>query len=291
MVSSPAIPILCPRSLPELLGLLADYAGQARLIAGGAALVPRLHEREIAPAALISLAGVPELAAIELRDGWLRLGATVTIRALELHPAVRQRCPLLAEACHQVGNVRIRNQATLGGNLAEANYATDLPAALLALDARVTAASASGTRTLSISELLAGSGATTLRPDECLTEVELPLAGGTPPQAYLKFRSRAEKERPCVGVAAVAHWHAGRCERLVVAVGAACERPARLPAAEALAAGTTLDERVIAAVADGYGAGIAPLSDLRASAWYRTEIVRVYVRRALQQIRAAAHQE
>ncbi len=274
-----------PESLSEALATLASYGDEAQVIAGGIAVVLMLQQRLIAPEILISLGRVPDLDYIHAADDGLRLGPLVSLREAERSPLVQARYPALARACARVGNVRVRNQATLGGNLAEADYASDPPAMLLALDASVTATGPSGSRTIPLSDFFLGFYTTALGPDELITEVAVPTPSPSSRMTYLKFKSRSSEDRPCVGVAAVAAFEDGVCADLRVAVGAACEVPRRLPEIEALARGQALTDQLIAEIAEGYAANVETLEDLRGSAWYRTQMIRVHVRRALAEVR------
>jgi carbon-monoxide dehydrogenase medium subunit len=272
-----------PDSLAEALALLADYGEDAKLLAGGTWLTMVLRQGLLAPAALISLHRVPGLDRIVIDpDGTVRLGAMVRHRAAERSPEVRRAAPVLAETYADVANVRVRHQATVGGNLCEADYASDPPAVLAALDASVLVRSLRGERSIPVRELIVGHYETILRPDELVTEVVVPPLPREAGAVYLKYRSRSHEDRPCVGVAAlVALEPDGRCRRLEVVVGAAADRPQRLANVLTAAEGPRLDEPTIQAVADAYAAGIDPLADLRGSAWYRRRMIRVFVARAI----------
>lgn len=222
---------------------------------------------------------------IHAGDDGLHIGPLVLLREVAESPLVEAAYPALADACGMVGNVRIRNQATLGGNLAEADYATDPPAVLLALNASVTATGASGSRRIPLSEFFVASYRTALQADELITDIFLPALPAATRMIYLKFKSRSSLERPSVGVSAVASFAGRRCTELRVAIGAACEVPRRLANVEALASGYLLKDELIEQIAEGYATQIETLDDLHASAWYRTQMIRVHVRRALQGLR------
>jgi carbon-monoxide dehydrogenase medium subunit len=274
-----------PESISEALAALAKYGDEAKLIAGGSAVVLMLQQRLIAPDVLISLGRVPDLDYIRAVDDGLYLGPLVSLRDIERSPLVQARYPALARACGVVGNVRIRNQATLGGNLAEADYASDPPAMLMALDASVTAAGPHGSRQISLSDFILGFYTTALQPDELITGISIPALPLSTRMTYVKFKSRSSQDRPCVGIAVVAEFEGEICSDLRVAVGAACEVPRRLPEVEALARSQMLTDEVIAEIAQGYAANIETLEDLRGSAWYRTRMIHVHVRRALEEVR------
>jgi aerobic carbon-monoxide dehydrogenase medium subunit len=273
-----------PTSIAETVDALKTYAGEARLLAGGTALSILLRERLIHPSALISLHAVPDLGVIELLDDHVRLGALVTHREIERSALVQATLPVLAQAFGVVGNVRIRHAATVGGVLAEADYASDPPAVFLALDASVEAAGPTGVRQIPISDFFVGFYETALAPDECITAVHIPIPAAETRAVYEKYITRSAEDRPCIGVAATVRLSpdASTCEELRVAVGAAAETPRRFPDVELSAHGTSLADDVIQAIADAYADRIDTLSDMRGSAWYRTEMIRVWVRRAIQ---------
>ena len=280
------VEFLEPTRLNEAIALLAEHGDGAKIIAGGTAVVLMLQQRLIAPSVLISLGRIPDCDYIRREPDGLHLGALARLRAIERSPVVRDFCPALARAVGVVGNVRVRHQATIGGNLAEADYASDPPAMLLALDARVRVAGPAGQRQIPVSELFLGFYTTALAPDEILSEVIIPPLPASVRASYLKYTSRSAEDRPCVGVAAVADFdESGICRDVRVAVGAAIETPRRLAEVEAMARGERLTDDVIAAIADEYTRALDPLSDVRGSAWYRREMIRVFVRRTLTEVR------
>jgi aerobic carbon-monoxide dehydrogenase medium subunit len=266
-----------PRTIAEALALRSELGEDALVIAGGTYIGVLLSTGLIAaPGAFISLRGVDELHGLACDDDGLRLGALVTHHRVECDPSVRAGGhAALADTFAAVANVRIRALATVGGVLADADYASDPPAMLCALEARVVLASARGERRLSIEQLILGHYETAIEPDELLVRVELP-----PPvrAVYLKFRSRGSEDRPCVGVAAA------RGNRLRVVVGAVADRPQILPEVCALADGRELSGELRDEIAARYGEGIEALGDLRGSEAYRRRVTRVLVRRALEAV-------
>jgi aerobic carbon-monoxide dehydrogenase medium subunit len=273
-----------PETLTEALTLLGRYGDEARVIAGGTALVLMINHGLIAPRILISLDRLSGLRGIERSESALSLGALSSLTQLSHSKILLDGYPLIAEACGAAANVRVRNQATLGGNLAEADYASDPPAALSTLNARIVASSVRGKREISIDEFLLGYLTTDLQADELITQIILPPQPPDMRSVYLKFRSRSSEDRPCVVIAAAAAMEAETCTELRLTVGAACETPRRLPNVDNLARGQRMTGELIAAIAEAYGEEIEPIEDLRGSAWYRTEMVRVHVRRALERI-------
>jgi carbon-monoxide dehydrogenase medium subunit len=277
--------LIQPTTLPEALDALAEHGDEAKVLAGGTAVNLMLQQRLIAPGVLVDVARIPGLDAIQERDGDLRVGALVALRDVELSPLVRERWPGLARACQEVGNVRVRNQATLGGNLAEADYASDPPAMLLALDAAVIVQNASASRAIPLADFFYGFYTTALEPDDLITGVVVPGLPASTRMAYLKFKTRSSEDRPALGVAAVGTFDDGVCRDLRIAVGAATEIPQRLPRVEALAVDHPLTDDLVAEIAEGYAAQVETLDDLRGSAWYRSQMIRTHVRRALEEIR------
>lgn len=275
---------LQPDTLAEAVDLLGEKPGARRIVAGGTALVRELNDGAPTPDALVNLARVPGLDAIRRSRGGLHVGALCLMRQIAASDEAGRHVPALARACEVIGSARIRNQATIGGSLAEGDYATDPPAALLALDAVVHVNGRDGERRIAIAEFYRGSFRTALQPGEIVTALTIPLVPGAR-MIYLKFKSGSSPDRPCVAVAAVAVFDGEICSGLRVAVGAASPTPRRLPAVEALASGQPLSDELIGAIGEGYAREIEPLGDLRGSAWYRTQMIRVHVRRALEALR------
>jgi len=247
-----------------------------------------MRQRLIEPAALVSIGSIAGLDRIDEVDGSLRIGAMVRHRDVELSDLVRARIPVLAETFGKVANVRVRNAATVGGVLAESDYASDPPALFAALDAEVVARGRAGERLIPVRDFFVAFYETALQPDEIVTGVVIPVPPVGSGTCYHKFVTRSSEDRPCVGVAAVVRLDSdGSTADLRVAVGAAAETPQRFPEVEALAAGRHLDPDLIGRIADEYAGAIDTLDDMRGSAWYRTEMVRVWVRRAIASARDA----
>lgn len=266
-----------PRSLDEVLSLRAEHGEEATVVAGGSFLGIIMNQNFFAPKMLVALRGVPDLEYIEAESGTLRLGAMTTHRAVERSPVVREGWPSLAFAFSVVASPRVRNQATVGGVVADADYASDPPAMLTALDARVVARSARGEREIPMDEFVLGHYETALEDDELLTEIRIPRSEGR--SVYRKFRSRSTEDRPCVSVAA-AQGGGG----LRVVAGAVAGRPQYFPELCALAEGERLNGELAAEIARRYAENIEPISDSRSSARYRRRIIAVEVRRALEDL-------
>jgi carbon-monoxide dehydrogenase medium subunit len=270
-----AVEWLAPASLDEALALRAERGEDATVVAGGSFLGILINQGFVQPAALLALRAVPELHRIEVRDGELSLGAMVTHRRAERDATVRDGWPVLARTFGVVASPRVRNQATVGGVLADADYASDPPAALSALGARAVLRSPAGSREVPIDELILGFYETCIADDELLTEVRVPPAPDA--AVYRKFRSRSTEDRPCVAVAAARRGTAVR-----VVVGACAEVPQHFPDVCADLDGTALDAAAAAEAGRRYAERLRPLADARGSADYRRRVVAVEVRRALE---------
>jgi len=269
-----------PTTVAEASELLKQREG-GKALAGGTAVVLMMQQGLLFPEALISLRNIDGLSAINADDGVISIGSAVTLHEIASSSLLLARTPSLARACGLVGNIRVRSQATLGGNLAEGDYASDPPTVLAGLDATVVAESGRGERTIPAGDLVTGFYETALKPDEIITRVDVRALAPDERAVYLKYVSRSSEDRPCVGVAARARFADGAVEELSVVVGAVASSPQRFRNVEADAVGTRLDSSVIERLADGYSQEISPLEDARGSAWYRKRMIRVFVKRAL----------
>ena len=278
-----------PVTLEDAIGLLGEHGDEAKVVAGATALTILMRQRLVVPSALVSIGSIPGLDRIEEVDGSLRIGAMVRHRDVELSEIVRAGIPVLAETFGKVANVRVRNAATVGGVLAESDYASDPPAVFAALDAEVVVRGPAGERLIPAREFFVAFYETALEADEIVTGIVVPIPAAGSGTSYHKFVTRSSEDRPCVGVAALVRLGPdGTSIDLRVAVGAAAETPQRFQETEALAAGQPLEPDLIARIADDYAGAIDTLDDMRGSAWYRTEMVRVWVRRAIESARDAA---
>jgi carbon-monoxide dehydrogenase medium subunit len=281
-----------PRRLDEALALLQEHGPDARIVAGGTALVTMMRQRLVRPACLVSLRDVEGLDRIEATNGAIRLGALVTHRAVEVSPLIRERLPVLAETFRRVGTVRIRHMATVGGALAHADPNQDPPVTLLALDATVEIRRASGRRELPLREFFRDYYETVLEPGELVTAVTVPLLPAASGASFVKFLPRTADDYATVAVAAIVTLEPDgqRCHQARIALGSVGMTPLRARAAEAALVGQRLDEGVLRAAGAAAKTEVDPLSDHRGSAAYKREMVSVMVGRALTQAAAAARQ-
>ncbi|MBI3326008.1 MAG: xanthine dehydrogenase family protein subunit M [Nitrospinae bacterium] len=274
-----------PDTQEEALALLREYGEEAKVIAGGTALVIMLKQRLVMPASLISLRRLRSLDDIEPLNGELRLGALLTHRAVEISPLIRARVPVLAETYRQVATLRIRNMATVGGALAHADPNQDPLVTLMALGARVRLASAGGSREVPLDEFFTGYYETVLRPDELLTDVLVPLPVSHTGSVYLKFLPRTADDYATVGVAAMVRIDpaTGVCQQCRIAMGSVGSTPLRAGEAEALAHGQRLTAELLREVGAVAQRLTDPITDTRGSAEYKRSMAGVFVRRALEQ--------
>jgi carbon-monoxide dehydrogenase medium subunit len=275
-----------PTTLDETFDLLATYGDDAHLMAGGTALVLLLQQGLVQPGHVVGLRKVEDLQGIRRRDdGGLEIRALATHRQAEKSVDVQAFCPALAENFARVATIRIRNQGTVGGNLAHADPAQDPPPMLIALGAEAVVASKSGQRRIPLDAFFVDYFETALRPGEVLLSVELPpLPAGTG-VTYKKFLPRTQDDYATVSVAAAMRVGPDRlCEDIRVALGASATTPIHARKVEDALRGQRLDAQKIAEAAALVRDEVDPLDDLRGSAAYKREMARVWTRRALQEL-------
>jgi carbon-monoxide dehydrogenase medium subunit len=275
-----------PTTLEEACGVIADD-GEAKVIAGGTALLTLIKHGIFVPKILVNLKKIKAASEISFDpQAGLRIGALAAIYDIEASPLVRQHYPVLAEACHVVANIRIRNMATLGGNVAHGDYQSDPPTVLVALDAAVELLSRAGRRQIKLTDFLKGSYETALEPGELISALIVPPAGRLR-GSYTKFTTGSSEERPCVGIAALASMDKNICVELRLVIGAVSPKPTRFKSGESMARGEKLTAELIERIALAAGQNVDPIDDLRGTAAYKRHVVHVLVRRALS---AAAQQ-
>ena len=274
-----------PETLDEALALLANDPDDTLVMAGGTSLVILMKQDLIRPARVLGLRRIAELRAIRTRGGGLDLGALATLGALARSPAVRSHAAALASTFAGVATVRIREQATLGGNLAHADPAQDPPVTLLALDGVAVARSRFGERRIALDRLFVDLFETSLEPGEILLRVELPPLPAGARATYKKFLPATLDDYATVSVAAVVATDAtGACMHARIAVGGAGPVPLRAREAERSLAGRRLDDAAIREAAALAAAATDPIDDLRGSAAYKRAMAGVWTERALREV-------
>ena len=266
--------LLEPKTVSEACRML-DAGDEVRPVSGGTALLILVKHGLLRPRTLVNLKKLEGVNAIT-RDtsGSVRVEAMATIHEVEASPVVREHVPVLAQACHQVANIRIRHLATIGGNLAHGDHQSDPPGVLVALDAAVELTGARGTRTMKLADFLLGTYETALEDGEMVTAVTVPPVEGRLVGDYLKFTTGSSEERPCVGITALVRLEGDRPVEARLAVGAVASRPLLLSEADP-------SEAALEEMADRAAREIDPIPDLRGSAAYKRHLVAVLGRRAL----------
>jgi CO/xanthine dehydrogenase FAD-binding subunit len=270
-----------PSRLDEAFSLLAEHGDEGKVLAGGQSLVPLLNFRLAQPDHLIDINRIGSLASICRRDGKLHIGALTRQSTMETSPLVAENWPLLTDALGYVAHAQIRNRGTVGGSVAHADPAAELPVAFAVLDARFRVASARGERTIAPEDFFVTHLTTTIEPDEMLTEIEVPPVPDRTGHAFTEF-ARRHGDFALGGAAALITVDAdGVCERAAVGLLAAAPTPVRATEAEQLLVGERIDESTAARAAERAAAGVEPTGDIHGSAEYRKHLVEVMARRAI----------
>jgi carbon-monoxide dehydrogenase medium subunit len=274
-----------PTTVAEATELLGELGDEAALLAGGTSLMNMAKLGLAEPEAVIALDGIAELHGLagSPADG-LRLGAMTSLRDVETSPVVRQAAPGLAEAARHVATVRIRNQATVGGNLVHADPNQDLPPMLMVHDAVARVSGAEGVREVPVSDLFVGFFESVVGPEEVLESVRVPPVPAGLRAGYLKFLPRTRDDYPTVSIAAGVAVTDGRIADVRIAVAGGGATAVRCRAAEAAMRGRDADEATLAAGADVVPDELDPISDGRGSAGYKRAMARVCAHRLLQRL-------
>jgi carbon-monoxide dehydrogenase medium subunit len=268
-----------PRQLKEAAELLATLPN-ARILAGGQSLVPMMNFRYVVVDHLVDLGRVDDLRGIAVGDGKLRIGAMMRQRDLELSPEIARYCPLMTEALRHVGHRQTRNRGTIGGSLAHADPAAELPAVCAAYDAVIHIASVRGIRAVSFREFTAGFMATVLQPDEMIAAIELPIWRQGHGHGFHEF-ARRHGDFALAGAAALLDVGAGNIVRhAALALCGVAVTPVRIEAAEARLMGQPLDAALIRSAAAAAWL-VEPVSDIHAGGEYRRHLAQVLSMRAL----------
>jgi carbon-monoxide dehydrogenase medium subunit len=276
----PEFDYAAPGSLAEAVALL-EGDDDAKVLAGGQSLVPLLNFRLAAPSLLVDLRRVPGLDGIEQSDGVVRIGAMVRQRDVEESP-VAEAVPLLREALRHVAHPQIRSRGTIGGSIAHADPAAELPALLVALDGRVRAVSSRGERWIEARDLYRGFFTTSLEPAEVLAEVELPAAAPRTGAACVEVARRAGDYALCGSLAQVTLADGGAIDDVRVALIGVESRPPRATRVEEALRGEEPTPERLAGASARAAVGLDPPGDVQASAAYRRHLARVLTRRALE---------
>lgn len=280
-----------PTSLKEAVALLSRYRGAVNLLAGGTDLLVEIKEQIRAPDYVISVQRIPGMSGFsyDAKEG-LRIGALVTTRALEIHPVVHKHYPGLLQAIRELGSIQVRNRATLAGNICRASPSADTLPPLIADGAAVRIYGERGERTVTLEDFFTGPGKTVLAPDELLTEILVPAPPAHTGKCYIKHGRRKAMELATVGVAVCLTLDGASCADVRISLGAVAPTPIRAREAETILRGRKLNAPLIESAAASAMRESRPISNVRGSADYRREMVRVLTRRTIEEAsrRAAA---
>jgi len=272
---------LAPRTLDEAISLLQKSGPEANILSGGQSLIPMMKLRLAAPPYVIDINRIPGLNYISESDGFLRIGALARESDLEFSPTVASRFPILADTTSVIADPLVRNQATVCGNLAHGDPANDHPATMLALGASLVVVGPNGEREIPVESFFTGLFTTALQPDEILKEIKVPMPAPSSGGAYLKLE-RKVGDYATAGVAVqITVNGAGVCQRAGIGLTNVSFSPLKATKTEAFLSGKTLDDAIIKKAAELAAGESQPIDDIRGSADYKRDLVRVLTARAL----------
>ncbi len=271
-----------PSTLADAVKLLQGGDGEVKVLAGGHSLLPLMKLRFAEPGTLVDIGRIPELRGVREEGAVVVIGATTTYFEVLKSPVIARRLPLLLEAAQQVGDIQVRARGTVGGSMAHADPAGDLPAVVLALDAELVAMGAGGTRTIAARDFFVDLLTTALQPGEILTEVRLPaMDQARTGSCYVKHRHPASGYAVVGVAAAVRLGEDGTCQEARIGITGAGSRATRATEVERALVGRPLDGATLASATANVTQGFDLMSDTYASAEYRAHLTGVLARRAL----------
>jgi aerobic carbon-monoxide dehydrogenase medium subunit len=281
-VKPAAFEYFCPATLDEALALLADHGSDAKPLAGGQSLIPAMNFRLATPSVLVDLNGILELANISLDDQHVRIGGMTRHRAVETSAIVAREAPLVTASMPFIAHPAIRTRGTMGGSLAHADPAAELPAVMLALNATFTLQSRQGARMVPASDFFVGLFSTAIEPGELLTGVHIPRAPARTAVAFDEIARRHGDFALAGAAASVTVDDRGRCTAAHVALLSVADRPVLSGQVARTLVGQAPTMAAIRAAADAADLDIDPTSDIHASSRYRRQLARVLTRRVLE---------
>ncbi len=271
-----------PKTLEEVLQLLAQYPEEAKVLAGGQSLVPMMKMRLATPSKVIDLNRVAELSYIREEGQKIGIGAMTRHYEIETSSLIHQRCPLLAECAREIGDVQVRNRGTIGGSLAHSDPSADYPAVMLACEAEIKLRSQKGERVVKAEDFFVDLFTTALEPGELLVEVQVPVCPPHTGTAYLKMEQRASGFALC-GVAVWVQKEGELLKDLRVGITGVGPKAYRARETENLLRGRRPEEDLLHQAVGRVVEGVMPLEDIHASADYRVHLAQVLTRRAIRQ--------
>lgn len=274
-----------PATIEEAVSLLFKYNGKAKAMAGGTDLLVQIRNKNIKPEYVVDIGYIPGLDYISYdKKQGLKIGALTTIRAIEKSDKLRQMYPVISQAAGLLGSVAIRNVATISGNLCNAAPSADTAPPLIGLSAKARIAGHGGERLISLENFFTGPGKTVLKAGELLLEIQVPVPPPDTKGVYLKY-GRSAVDLATVGVAVIITLESGGvCRDVRIVLGAVAPTPMRAKKAEEVLRGKRIEPALIEEAAQTASGEARPITDVRASAEYRQEMVKVFTRRAVEQI-------
>jgi carbon-monoxide dehydrogenase medium subunit len=276
----PPFEYACPSTMSEAIALLASHDGEAKPLAGGQSLLPMLAFRVAAPAVLVDLRKVPELRRIGIADDGVTLGAMVRWRDILDDPQLQTAHPLLVQAVEHIAHYQIRNRGTVGGSLAHADPAAELPAIAVTCDAKIAATGKAGERIIEAKDFFRGPLTTTLTADEIITEIRFAAWPARRRFGFCEF-ARRRGDFALAGAAVFYDEDGGKAANVHVGAMGVSDRPLRLSVVEEALNGNTINEATIADAEAKASAAIDPPDDIHATGAYRKTLFGVMVERAL----------
>ena len=278
----PEFQYLAPNTVDEVLSLLAKNNGQTRIMAGGTDLLNKMKKREDIPGSVIGLKNVSGLDSIHYDPvQGLSLGPLVTIHDVETSSIIQEKYPILAQAASTMASAQIRNLGTVVGNLCSAVPSADTAPGLLVLGANIKIASANAERTVAIEDFFTGPSQSIITKGELVVGIQVPNPPPRSGMVYIKHTVRAAMELAIVGVAVLLNEENGTCSNIRIALGAVAPTPIRAKKAESILKGKPFSTELIDQAAEAASDETKPLSDIRASATYRREMVNILLKRAI----------
>jgi aerobic carbon-monoxide dehydrogenase medium subunit len=270
-----------PDTLEEAIALLQKLGPEAKLLSGGQSLIPMMKLRILSPQHIVDINRIPGLDYISETDGHLKIGALAREHQLESSDVIKNKLPILADTAKLIADPLVRSQATVCGNLAHGDPANDHPATMLALGATLVATGPKGQREIAIEDFFPGLFTTALEPEEILTEIKIPLPAANSGGAYLKLE-RKVGDFATAGVAVqITLDDGGKCQRAGIGLTNVGMTPIKATKTEAFLAGKALDDATIKEAAEIAASESQPNDDIRGSAEYKRDLVRVLTARAL----------
>lgn len=279
-MKAPAFDYVRPHSLPDALALLREHGERAKIIAGGQSLVPALNLRLLAPAIIVDIGALNELRGITISNDIVRIGALTRHVDLQRSAGIAQHVPLVAQAIARVAHPAVRNRGTIGGSLAQADPATELPACAIALEAMIVVTGVEGERSVPARDFFRGLYETALAPDEILVRVDVPTIGEDQRPVFFEFARRAG-DYAIVGLAGQATLGDGGLRELRLAYFGVGGKPTLVERAAACLVGRRVDQAALTEAEAALGADLEAQDDLQASAATRLHLARVLLRRAV----------